>query len=355
MSTEEAKRTGEAGRAGEAGPGGGAQGPTPERIFQTLTAYQQSAALKTAVELGVFTAVAEGRDTAAALSGALGVSERGARILCDDLAAVGFLSKEGGRYGLAPDTALFLDRRSPAYVGAMAEFLLGPQLLEAFANLTEAVRRGTTTMGERGSMTPEHPMWEDFARGMAAAMRPGAELIAEVTGAESMASCKVLDVAAGHGVFGITLAARNPRAEVYAVDWQNVLPFARRNAEAAGVADRFHEIPGDAFEVDFGAGYDLALVTNFFHHFDRATCVRLMRKLRPALAEGGRVVTLEFVPDEGRTSPPPAAVFPLVMLATTEAGDAYTFAEYDSMFREAGFGESRLYPAMPNAVIVTGA
>jgi ubiquinone/menaquinone biosynthesis C-methylase UbiE len=204
-------------------------------------------------------------------------------------------------------------------------------------------------------MTPEHPMWEDFARGMAAVMRPAAAQIAEVTGVAGMERCKVLDIAAGHGVFGITLAARNPRAQIYALDWQNVLQFARRNAEAEGVAERFHEIPGDAFEVEFGAGYDLVLVTNFFHHFDRDTCIRLMKKIRPALAPGGRVVTLEFVPDEGRTSPPHAAVFPLVMLASTEAGDAYTFAEYDSMFREAGFGQSQFHPGLPNAIIVTAA
>jgi ubiquinone/menaquinone biosynthesis C-methylase UbiE len=331
----------------------GGQGPTPERIFQALTAYQQSAALKAAIELDLFTAVAEGHDTAGAVASARGVSERGARILCDDMATIGFLSKQDGRYALTQESSVFLNRRSPAYVGAMAEFLVGPQLLDAFANLTESVRRGTTTMAERGSMSPEHPMWEDFARGMAAVMRPAAAQIAEVTNVAGMESCKVLDIAAGHGVFGITLAARNPRAEVHAVDWQNVLQFARRNAEAEGVGERFHEIPGDAFEVEFGGGYDLVLVTNFFHHFDRATCVRLMKKIRPALAPGGRMVTLEFVPDEGRTSPPHAAVFPLVMLASTEAGDAYTFAEYESMSREAGFDRSRLYPGVPNAIIVT--
>ncbi|HZI17882.1 MAG TPA: class I SAM-dependent methyltransferase [Pyrinomonadaceae bacterium] len=336
-------------------PNAGAQGPTPERIFQTLTAYQQSAALKAAVELDLFTSIAEGHDTAAALSQARGVSERGARILCDDMAVLGFLSKQDGRYALVEESTVFLDRRSPAYVGAMAGFLVGPQLLEAFANLTESVRRGTTTMSAQGSMSPEHPMWEEFARGMAAVMRPAAQQIADVTGAGATESCKVLDIAAGHGVFGITLAAANSRAEIHAVDWKNVLAFARRNAEEAGVAERFHEIPGDAFEVEFGTGYDLALVTNFFHHFDRATCVRLMRKIRPALAPGGRVVTLEFVPDEGRTSPPHAAVFPLVMLASTEAGDAYTFSEYDSMFREAGFGPSELHPGVPNAIIVTRA
>lgn len=327
--------------------------PTPERIFQTLTAYQLSAALKAAIELDLFTAVSEGADTASALAARAGTSERGVRILADYLTVAQFLSKEGGRYRLTPESAAFLDRRSPAYVGGISGFLAGPDLAGAFQRLTESVRKGGTVMPEQGSMTPEHPMWEEFARSMAALMRPAAEQIAETVGAAGMESCKVLDIAAGHGLFGITLARHNPRAEVYAVDWANVLPFARANAEEAGVGERFHEIPGSAFEVDLGEGYDLALLTNFFHHFDPPTCERLMRRVHAALRPGGRAVTLDFVPDEGRVTPPAAASFALIMLGTTEAGDAYTFEEYDRMFRSAGFGASEIYPSQPNHIIVT--
>ena len=324
-----------------------AQGPTPERIFQTITAYQQAAALNTAIELDIFTAVAEGASDAAAIAARTNASERGVRILCDFLCVYGFLEKRDGRYGLTPESKLFLVRTSPAYVGAMSIFLAGEDLHNAFRGLTESVRRGTTTMDAEGSMTTEHPMWEDFARGMAALQGPAAEAIAALVGASEMESCKVLDVAAGHGVFGVTIARHNPRAEVYAADWANVLPFARANAERAGVASRFHEIPGNAFEVDLGRDYDLVLLTNFFHHFDRETCVRLMRKVHAALKDGGRAVTQEFVPNEDRVSPPAAATFPLVMLASTPAGDAYTFSQYDEMFREAGFSKSELHEAPP--------
>jgi SAM-dependent methyltransferase len=328
-------------------------GPTPERIFQTLTAYQQTAALKAAIELDLFTAVGEGADTTSALALRTQASERGLRILCDYLTVGRFLSKEGGRYQLTPESAAFLDRRSPAYVGGISGFLAGPDLNGAFQRLTESVRKGGTVLEGGGSMTPEHPMWEEFALSMAALMRMAAGQIAETVGASEMETCKVLDIAAGHGVFGVAIASHNPRAEVYAVDWSNVLPYARRNAEAAGVAERFNEIPGDAFEVEFGGDYDLALITNFFHHFDQPTCERLMRKVHAALKPDGRAVTLDFVPDEGRVTPPDAASFALVMLGTTERGDAYTFAEYDRMFRAAGFGASEIRPCPPNHIIVT--
>jgi ubiquinone/menaquinone biosynthesis C-methylase UbiE len=331
----------------------GEQQLTPERIFQTLNAYQASAGLKAAIELDIFTAVAEGNDTAAKIAERCGAAERGVRILCDFLTVEGFLSKEGGGYRPAPDAALFLDRRSPAYMGGVIGFLSRPFMHEAFGNLAECVRRGGTALEGEGSVTPENPIWDDFARSMAGLVRPSAEAIAQVVGAAGAGPLKVLDIAAGHGLFGITLARHNPRAEVYALDWESVLRIAGENAAAAGVAGRFHKMPGSAFELEFGGGFDLVLLTNFFHHFDRETCVALMRKVREALKEGGRAVTLEFVPDEGRVSPRAAASFALVMLGTTPSGDAYTFSEFDAMFREAGFARSEAHPAPPQTIIVS--
>ncbi|HEX9919229.1 MAG TPA: class I SAM-dependent methyltransferase [Pyrinomonadaceae bacterium] len=328
--------------------------PTPVRIFHTLTAYQQTAALKAAIELELFTAIAEGNDTAAKLAARTGAAERGVRILCDYLTVSLFLGKcPDGRYTLAPEAAIFLDRRSPAYVGGIAEFLSGAHLGDAFRQFTESVRKGGTVLEDQGSMTADHPMWEDFARGMASVMRPAAADIAQLTGVAEMGDCKILDIAAGHGLFGITLAEQNAAAEVYALDWQNVLAIARRNAEAAGVGARYHLIPGSAFEVDYGTGYDLVLLTNFFHHFDPPTCETLMRKCHAALKTGGRAVTLEFVPNEDRVSPPDEAAFALVMLGTTPAGDAYTFPEFERMFRNAGFSRSESHQTMPGHIIIS--
>jgi ubiquinone/menaquinone biosynthesis C-methylase UbiE len=232
-------------------------------------------------------------------------------------------------------------------------FLSRPFMHEAFRDLTECVRKGGTALEEQGSVTPDNPIWEDFARSMTGMVRPSAEAIARIVGAPQMGPSKVLDIAAGHGLFGITIARHNPQAQIYALDWESVLRIAEENARAAGVAERFHKMPGSAFELEFGEGFDLVLLTNFFHHFDRETCVGLMRKVRAALKDGGRAVTLEFVPDEGRVSPPAAASFALVMLGTTPSGDAYTFSEFDAMFREAGFARSEAHPSPPQTIIVS--
>jgi SAM-dependent methyltransferase len=129
---------------------------------------------------------------------------------------------------------------------------------------------------------------------------------------------------------------------------------AKENAQQAGVAGRYETIAGSAFEADFGGGYDLVLLTNFLHHFDPPTCESLLRKVHAALKPGGRAVTLEFVPNEDRVSPPIPASFSMMMLGSTPAGDAYTFPELDSMFRRAGFSGSRAHSMPgPETVIVS--
>lgn len=159
---------------------------------------------------------------------------------------------------------------------------------------------------------------------------------------------KVLDVAAGHGRFGIEVAKLNPQAEVWALDWKNVVAVARENADKAGLGARFHEIPGSAFDVALGSDYDLVLIPNFLHHFDHATNVGFLKRVRAALSIGGVVATSEFVPNPDRVSPPMPAGFSLQMLAGTPAGDAFTFDEFDAMFRDAGFGKSTAKPLVPS-------
>jgi cyclopropane fatty-acyl-phospholipid synthase-like methyltransferase len=138
-------------------------------------------------------------------------------------------------------------------------------------------------------------------------------------------------------MYGILVAKAVPAAQVTAVDWNNVLTVARENAARLGVADRYHVIAGSAFEVNWGDGYDLALVTGFLHHFDAEGCVTLLRKVRASLTTGGRVLVTEFVPNADRISPPLAAAFAPTMLLTTPHGDAYTAQELEAMARAAGF------------------
>jgi SAM-dependent methyltransferase/predicted transcriptional regulator len=328
--------------------------PNPALIFELMNGFQRSAAMKAAIELDIFTAVGEGDETPARLAKRCGITERGARILCDYLAIAGILTKKDESYALTRDAAAFLDKRSPACIGSIANFIMLPQTIGLFMDLTETLRSGGSSLAGKASIEPENPIWVEFARSMRPLMVIPANAIAEMLGAPSGEKWKVLDIAAGHGIFGITLAKHNPNAEIFALDWPNVLAVAKENAEVAGVSSRHHLLPGSAFDVAFGSGYDLVLLTNFLHHFDIAANENLLRKVHAALAPGGRAVTLEFVPNDDRVTPPAAAAFSMTMLGHTPAGDAYTFAEYQRMLKNAGFSSIEIRPLPgPESVIIS--
>jgi ubiquinone/menaquinone biosynthesis C-methylase UbiE len=330
------------------------QQPSPTLFFRTINAYQQTQALKAAIELNVFTAIGKGIRAADKIAAWGKTSPRGTRILCDYLVCIGFLTKERGEYGLTLDSATFLDRASPAYLGGAVEFLGSPLLTDPFSDITALVRRGGTTLEGGGTVAPENPIWVKFARAMGPLMAGAADLTSRIVVEGARKPLRILDIAAGHGLFGIAAAKRCPQATIVGLDWPNVVEVARENAQAAGVAERYETIAGDAFKADLRGPYDVVLLPNILHHFDVATCEALLQRVHAVLVPGGRAVTIEFVPNDDRVTPPEVATFALMMLGTTPAGDAYTFAELESMARRAGFTQSELrslQPTLQHAVV----
>ncbi len=328
--------------------------PSPALLFDTINAYQRTATIKAAIELDVFAAMAGAPATVEVIATHCHASPRGVRILCDYLTVLGFLTKSGDRYALTPDTALFLNPKSPAYAGGTLEFLLSNEIKGAFDHFTDAARKGGTAQSQDGTVAPEHPVWISFARNMGPLMAPAAAGLVDLIALDQNRATKVLDISASHGKWGIAFAVKNQKAQIVALDWARVLEVASENARAAGVADRFSTIAGSAFEVEFGSDYDVVLVPNFLHHFNRADCVRFLKKAHAALRPGGTVAIVEFVPNPDRVTPPAAAGFSLIMLATTPEGDAYTFAEYSEMLAQAGFNPPTLHslPASMNVAVV---
>src|SRR5436305_15333124 len=155
-------------------------------------------------------------------------------MLCDYLTVQGFLTKTQDRYGLTPATEVFLTTTSPAWMGSVVEFLASPEMIALWLDDPVSYVRNGGAVG-LGIIAPDHPVWVKFARAMVPFMRPAAQAVAQAVQGFPALPKRVLDIAAGHGLFGITLAQAISGAEITAVDWPAVLEVAQENAETAGV------------------------------------------------------------------------------------------------------------------------
>ena len=321
----------------------------PHNIFGILQSSQRTAALTTAIELDLFTAISESGSSADDIAAHCRASTRGVRVLCDYLCVIGLLQKRLGHYWQTDETALYLDRRSPHFIGdAAIQMRADGPFVEGFQQLTQAVQRGGTALVSAGSLAPEHPCWVQFARARAPIGAANGKRLATLLESSSSGAIRVLDIACGHGHHGIAIAKSNPRAEIFAQDWPAVLDVAVGHAREAGVSERYHTIPGDVFSITFREHYDVVLITNFLPDFGTAECEQLLRKIRHTLTQDGRAVALQWIPDDDRLFPPTAPSLALSLLAETPRGDVYTYSELAEIFRRAGFKRTELRELGPS-------
>jgi len=312
-------------------------------IPDLMFAFIKSGLLKTAVDLELFTHIAHGHCTAAAIADAAGSDPRAVGIVLDALGAIGIVRKQAGNYGLEPLAELLLVKDSPAYMAAFTRVTLSPQLWQGVGHLTETVRSGKPA--EAMVDVPEHPFWETFSEASERISDLGAMAVADQLGLDASAPAQILDVAAGSGVYGFTALQHLPNAHLTTLDWENVLKHARMHAVRRGVAERVTWLPGSAFDAPLPpAHFDAVICSHFFHHFDAATNQTLTKRLFDAVKPGGRLLIHDFVPDDARAAHEPALMFAVVMLTTTEHGNSYTFGEYCDWLESAGFRVLALQP-----------
>ena len=137
------------------------------------------------------------------------------------------------------------------------KFFASDATVAAFCRLRQTVEQGTACSADFAELD-----WVEYARSMAPLAEATAQFAANALAGDSTGPMQVLDLAAGHGLYGLAIAARNSAAQIFALDAPQVLEIAIGNARQAGMAERFHPIPGDALETDFGGPYDLVLAAN---------------------------------------------------------------------------------------------
>jgi ubiquinone/menaquinone biosynthesis C-methylase UbiE len=314
--------------------------------YEAALAYEKTAALMAAIKLDIVSMIGEDCATSDGLASKTGASRRGIRILCDFLTVMGLLSKGDGTYSVNEAGKRYLDPSSPAWMGGSIDFYAAPEILRLVLDDPASYVRNGGSPG-LAHLAPDHPVWLKFAKAMSPAARLAAKRAAVHLARHDGRTAKVLDVAAGHGFYGIELAKAFPEAIVTAVDWPSVLELASANAKDAGVGERYRVAPGNAFEVNWGGEFDLVILANFLHHFSPEECATILRKVRPSLSPQGRACTVDFVPEEDRSKIPTHAMFAFLMLATTPSGDTYTLAELDAIAKKAGFRGATARPLRP--------
>jgi len=330
---------------------------TPERIMQMAWGFSITRALSTSLELELFRHVADGKRTPAELAKAASATPRGVAMIVDAMVGLGLLVRAGvGReapVSLAPDADLFLVKGKSSYIG---EFVLfHSHFIDAqWRSLTDVVRTGTPAVA-LDQPTQGVPVWHElvdalFAVGFKAAQQVGVELATRHPGK----AIRLLDVAAGSGVWGLGAATTNPSVRATFQDLPETLTHTKRWVERMGLGARADYLPGDLRHVDFGTGrFDAAVLGHICHSEGAAPSRALLAKVAQALTPGGTIVIAEFVPNADRNGPPLPLLFALNMLVNTSEGDTFTFAEYAAWLKAAGFEDVRQVDApAPSPLIV---
>jgi precorrin-6B methylase 2 len=318
---------------------------TPERLMQFAFAFAAPLVIEAAVRHRVFDILAGQPLTLEALAEATGASRRGLAAIGDALVGFGLLARDdAGRYALTPESDTFLVRQHPGFIGGIFHHMSN-QLMPNWLHLTEIVATGKPA-ARVNEASQGQAFFTDFVEDIFPMSYPSARLLAETLRlAQAERPVSVLDLAAGSGVWGITLAQASPHVTVRAVDWPEVLAVTRRVAERLGLGERLTTVAGDLLEADFGSGHQVATLGHILHSEGSERSRALLHRTHAALAPGGTIAIAEFLVNADRRGPPNGLVFAVNMLVNTDAGGTYSFEEIAGWLAEAGFANPRQLPA----------
>lgn len=318
--------------------------PNPDRIMQFAWGFALTQTLTTAIQLDLFTAIAQGRNTLRDLSAAAVRPEAIGRVL-DVMIGAGLVLRRGDRYSLAPDAEQFLVRGKPSFLGDFVVFHQN-HIAPKWTQLTEVVRSGRPAQAVD---RPEEgiPLWHQLVDSLFAVNFMAAQTLGrELAKLHPQGPIQLLDVACGSGVWGIGAALVEPRVTVTAYDLPATLQHTARMVDRHKLDDRFEWIEGDLRETNPGSAmFDAAVLGHICHSEGPEHTPNLLAQMYKALKPGGTLAIAEFVPDDDRNGPLRALVFGINMLVNTTDGDVFTLAQYRRWLEEAGFKDVRTLEA----------
>jgi hypothetical protein len=337
-----------------------AQQLDPTHIMQTATAFWPSKVLLTAVEFDLFSVLSGGPMTGPELSKGLGIHPRGIYDFLDALVALGFLGRDGdgveGRYKNTAETAAFLVKDSPAYIGGLPE-MLNARLFGFWNDLGEALKTGKPQNElKHGGKSMFEEVYSDparlgeFLRAMSGLQAKNFELLAERF---DLSDYKTLTDAGGAlALLSRTLAAKHAHMQFNSFDLPPVAPHAENAVKTSGLQDRIRVVSGD-FLRDTLPKADVVTMGNILHDWNLDDKLTLIRRAYDALPKGGAFIAIENVIDDARRENVFGLLMSLNMLI--EFGDAadYTGADFRNWCREVGFSRfDRIPLAGPTSAVV---
>ena len=316
----------------------------PSHIMHTATAFWASKVLLTAVELDLFTTLGDGQQTGPQLGKALGLHPRGTYDFFDALVALKFLDREGdgpeGKYKNTPQTAAFLNKKSPTYIGGMPE-MLNSRLFGFWNHLGSALKTGQPqTEVKHGGKPIFEELYSnqatlgEFLDAMTGFQAANFELLAQKFNFSNYKT--VSDVGGALALLSRIVGAHHQHLSFTSFDLPPVAPLALKHIKAAGMESRIKPIAGDFFKDDLPKA-DVVTMGNILHDWNLENKMILIRKAYAALPVGGAFIAIENLIDDARRENAFGLLMSLNMLI--EFGDAfdYTEANFREWCSEAGF------------------
>lgn len=318
---------------------------TPERIMQMAWGYVPPLVLEAGIRHRVFDVLDSGPKDIWEVQKATGASPRGLTAILDVLVGLNFLSKdEQGRFALTAESEMFLVSTKPSFQGGMIKHC-SEQLIPRWLHLNEVVATGEPVSAVNQEKSGGE-FFADFVLDIFPMSYPAAQYLAgHINVGNDGSPVKVLDLAAGSGVWGIAQAQSSARVQVTAVDWPEVIPVTKKTVARFGLADRFSFVEGDLHDAEFGSGYGLATLGHILHSEGEAWSRKLLAKTFQALASGGTIAVQEFLVNKERTGPVNGLFFAVNMLVNTKEGNTWSFEEIGAWLEEAGFVKPRTIPS----------
>ncbi|MBS1821615.1 MAG: methyltransferase domain-containing protein [Acidobacteria bacterium] len=312
--------------------------------MQFAWGYVPTLVIESSLKHHVFDVLDGAPKTLAETAAATGASERGLRSVMNVLVGLGFLAKDGERYSLTPESEAFLVSTRPGFQGGIFKHT-SQQLLPKWLQLNDVIATGrpAKAVNQEGDGSE---FFQGFVKDIFPLSYPSATVLGKhLALGQRKGVVKVLDLAAGSGVWGIGLAQSADNVTVTAVDWEGVLPATREVVGSFRLANRFSFIAGDLNAAEFGGDYDVATLGHILHSEGERRSKALLKKTFAALKSGGTIAIAEFLVNDDRKGPVGSLLFAANMLVNTDEGDTFSFEEIAGWLKEAGFTNARLLEA----------